>query len=50
MIFTKAHDITLEISRAAVEAIFDECDRYNVDGLSSLSAPTRTRVENSVFQ
>ncbi len=31
MIFTKAHDITLEIPRAAVEAIFDECDRYNVD-------------------
>ena len=31
MIFTKAHDIMLEIPRAAVEAIFDECDRYNVD-------------------
>jgi hypothetical protein len=31
MIFTKADDIRLEIPRAAVEAIFDECDRYNVD-------------------
>lgn len=31
MIFTKAEGITLEIPRAAVEAIFDECDRYNVD-------------------
>ena len=31
MIFTRADDITLEIPRGAVEAIFDECDRYNVD-------------------
>jgi hypothetical protein len=31
MIFTKANDITLEIPRAAVDAIFDECDRYDVD-------------------
>lgn len=31
MIFTRGDNITLEISRAAVEAIFDECDRYNVD-------------------
>ena len=31
MIFTTADDIRLEIPRAAIEAIFDECDRYNVD-------------------
>jgi hypothetical protein len=31
MIFSKADDIRLEIPRAAIEAIFDECDRYNVD-------------------
>ena len=31
MNFTRANNITLEIPRAAVEAIFDECDRYNVD-------------------
>jgi len=31
MIFTKADDIRLELPRAAIEAIFDECDRYNVD-------------------
>lgn len=29
--FTRAKDIKLEIPRAAIEAIFDECDRYNVD-------------------
>jgi integrative and conjugative element protein (TIGR02256 family) len=31
MMFTRATDITLEIPRAAIEAIFDECDRYEVD-------------------
>ncbi len=31
MMFTRANDIKLEIPRAAIEAIFDECDRYNVD-------------------
>jgi hypothetical protein len=31
MIFTKVDDITLKLPRAAVEAIFDECDRYDVD-------------------
>jgi hypothetical protein len=31
MIFTKADHITLELPRAAVEAVFDECDRYDVD-------------------
>ena len=31
MIFARADDIRLEIPRAAIEAIFDECDRYNVD-------------------
>lgn len=31
MIFTRADDVRLEIPRTAIEAIFDECDRYNVD-------------------
>lgn len=31
MIFIKTEDIKLKIPRAAIEAIFDECDRYNVD-------------------
>jgi integrative and conjugative element protein (TIGR02256 family) len=31
MICTMADNIKLEIPRAAVEAIFDECDRYDVD-------------------
>jgi len=31
MMFTRADDVRLEIPRAAIEAIFDECDRYNVD-------------------
>lgn len=31
MIFTRANDIRLELPRAAIETIFDECDRYNVD-------------------
>jgi hypothetical protein len=31
MIFTKTDDIKLEIPRAAVEAIFNECDSHNVD-------------------
>jgi hypothetical protein len=29
--FAPASNITLEIPRAAIEAIFDECDRYDVD-------------------
>ncbi|WP_316205137.1 hypothetical protein [Bradyrhizobium sp. SZCCHNS3004] len=31
MRFNRADDITVEIPRAALEAIFVECDRYNVD-------------------
>ncbi len=31
MMFTRADNIKLEIPRAAIEAVFDECDRYNVD-------------------
>ena len=31
MMFTRASDIKLEIPSAAIEAIFNECDRYNVD-------------------
>lgn len=31
MMFKRAHDVQLEIPRAALEAIFDECDRYNAD-------------------
>lgn len=31
MMFTRATNIALEIPRAAIDAIFDECDRYNVD-------------------
>lgn len=31
MIFTRADNITLEIPRAAIEAIFNECDRYDMD-------------------
>lgn len=31
MMFKQADGIQLEIPRAAIEAIFDECDRYNVD-------------------
>jgi hypothetical protein len=31
MMFTRAHDITLQLPRAAIEAIFNECDRFNVD-------------------
>jgi hypothetical protein len=29
--FTRANNIKVELPRAAIEAIFDECDRYNVD-------------------
>ena len=31
LMFTRASNIKLEIPRAAIEAIFDECDRYDVD-------------------
>jgi len=29
--FTRADDVKIVLPRAAVEAVFDECDRYNVD-------------------
>jgi len=31
MMFTRADDILVQLPRAAIEAIFNECDRFNID-------------------